>query len=157
MDNPTVYLAGPVAAYDDGGAEWRDVVKSEYEDYTITFLDPLDKYNVPAEDLSIVPGKSDPGDDTTVGITDIVESDKQMLRDSDAVLVGYSDVKSIGTPMEVMWAKLHGLPVIMWIRDETFAEALSPWYRHHADEIAYSLDDAHDAILYELLSKVGSD
>ena len=50
MSDPTVYLAGPVAAYDDGGARWRNAIKDEFSD--VEFKDPLSKYNVPLDDLT---------------------------------------------------------------------------------------------------------
>lgn len=129
MSRPTVYLAGPVAAYDDGGAGWReDVIKLFSDEYQ--FRNPLDKYNVPLDELEIVPQRANRKG--TVGVKTLVEGDKQLLQESDAVLVGYTDVQSIGTPMEVMWARERDYPVALWIRDETGFADLSPWYRYHA-------------------------
>jgi nucleoside 2-deoxyribosyltransferase len=136
---PTVYLAGPVAAYADGGAGWRDRVQREYDD-RFAFRDPLSKYNVPVDDLTVTMGESDGPDE--VSVTELVESDKEMLADSDAVLVGYSDVQSIGTPMEVMWAYERDVPVVIWVRDETPVHDLSPWYQYHATAITNSLKQA---------------
>lgn len=138
---PSIYLAGPVAALADGGAEWRERVGRDYgEQYD--FQNPLAKYNVPVEDLTVVDGVSDPGDPTTVGADVIVEEDKAKLRASDAVLVGYVDTQSIGTPMEVMWAFERDMPVAIWIRDETDIMDLSPWYLHHAGAITNSVEMA---------------
>lgn len=150
----TIYLAGPVATLDDGGAGWRESVL-EYlgGDETVEALNPLDKYNVPVDDLTVVHGMSDEDDETTVGTVEIVGSDKQLVEASDAVLVGYEDVKSIGTPMEVMYAYDRDKPVGIWIRDETDAEELSPWYRHHASAVTNSLPMA----IGHLKRKVGSD
>lgn len=130
----TIYLAGPVAAYPDGGAEWRDHIKAEFGD-EFHFSDPLSKYNVPAEDLEVVEGQSRPHDDTTVGVAELVERDKRMIDGADGVLVGYSAVRSIGTPMEVMYARERDMPVALWLRDDTDREDLSPWYRYHATAI----------------------
>ena len=131
---PTIYLAGPVAAMVDGGAGWRDDIKEMFG-AEFDFRDPLSKYNVPAEDLEIVPGLSDSDDETTVGVYEIVEGDKQLLEESDGVLVGFSHVHSIGTPMEVMWAYERDYPVALWLRDDTRRDELSPWYRYHATSI----------------------
>ncbi|MFW5896372.1 MAG: hypothetical protein ACOCUA_03210 [archaeon] len=127
MSDPTIYLAGPVAAYDDGGREWRDWVQDQFPD--IEFKNPLAKYNVPLEELTIT--ATETAREDAISVDRLVESDKRLLRESDALLVGYSDVKSIGTPMEVMWARERDYPVALWIRDDTDFEALSPWYRHH--------------------------
>jgi len=134
----TIYLAGPVANADDGGAAWRERLEEQYgHDGGVEFLNPLDKYNAPADDLTIVEGVSDPDDDETVGDDEIVRSDKQLILGADAVLVGYEAVHSVGTPMEVMYAHEREMPVALWIRDETVPPELSPWHRHHAGCITY--------------------
>jgi len=137
---PTIYLAGPVAAYQDGGAAWRDRVQEEFG-HEFDFRNPLDKYNVPVDDLTIVDGAGT-STDGVVSVTELVETDKQLLEESDAVLVGYSDVQSIGTPMEVMWAYERDIPVAVWLRDDTAYDDLSPWYRYHAGAVRYNVDPA---------------
>ena len=137
MSEHTIYLAGPVASLEDGGASWRQDLVDEYaEDDDVHFENPVAKYNVPAGDVDIVPSESDDPGEVTPG--EIVEADKSMLRESDGVLVGYSDVQSIGTPMEVMWAHERDVPVVIWIRDDTLYGELSPWYRYHADAVTTS-------------------
>lgn len=135
----TIYLAGPVASMADGGASWRDEIIDTYGD-TYDFRNPLSKYNVPAQDLTIVDGTSNPDDDHTVGTAEIVESDKQMLRECDGVLLGYSQVHSIGSPMETMWAHERHYPIALWVRDGTDFEDLSPWYRYHATALTNSAE-----------------
>lgn len=140
MSKPTIYLAGPVMNLDDGGAGWREDVIENYDDQ-FQFNNPLGKYNVPAESLTVVDGTS--GDsDHTVGVDEIVTGDKELLRDSDAVLVGYEAVRSIGTPMEVMWAFERDYPVAIWIRDSTPIDELSPWFQYHATAMTNSLQMA---------------
>jgi hypothetical protein len=139
MDSPIIYLAGPVAATDDGGAGWREAISEEYgADYG--FHNPLDKYNVPVDTLEVVDGTSDPDTGHTVGVDELVAGDKKLLRESDGVLVGYVDVHSVGTPMEVMWARERDYPVALWIRDDTAFDGLSPWYRHHATALTNDLE-----------------
>lgn len=130
MAKPVVYLAGPVAADEDGGAGWRNEIQEYYDEYG--FRDPLSKYNVKLDDLAIVDGYSNPENPETVGLDELVERDKQLIDESDGVLVGYSDVQSIGTPMEVMYARERDMPVALWVRDDTDFDALSPWYQYHA-------------------------
>ena len=134
MSKPTVYLAGPVQHADGGGAGWREQIQQCYAD-EYDFRDPLSKYNAPADGLTIVEGRSHPEIPNTVGTREIVEGDKGLLKESDGVLVGYSDVQSVGTPMEVMWAFERAYPIAVWIRDETPIADLSPWYRFHAGAI----------------------
>ena len=136
MTDHTLYLAGPVAALEDGGASWRDDLVDAYADADVGFANPLDHLNAPAEDVDIVPYESD--DPSEVTPDEIVENDKEMLRESDGVLVGYSRERQIGTPMEVIWAFEHGTPVVIWIRDDTLYSELSPWYRYHADAVTTS-------------------
>lgn len=133
MPRATIYLAGPISACPDGGA-WREEVQSYFgDDYD--FRDPLAKYDVPADDLMVVEGVSDPDTPHTVGIEEIVAGDKRLIDESDGLLVGYTDVQSVGTPMEVLYARERGLPVAIWVRDSTEFDALSPWYRVHATAI----------------------
>ena len=141
MSRPTIYLAGPVAAYDDGGADWREAVSEVYGE-EFDFRNPLDKYNVPLDKLEIVPRDADVDGEGEVSVTELVEEDKRLLRESDAVLVGYSAVRSIGTPMEVMWARERDYPVALWVRDGTDFADLSPWYQYHATATTEYIDRA---------------
>ena len=144
MSKPIIYLAGPVRNLEDGGAGWRVAIEERYgEQYD--FRNPLDKYNVPAEDLTVVSGRSDPEDESTVGTTEIVEGDKELLRESDAVLVGHHDVQQIGTPMEVMWAYDRGYPIALVSYDVIDMADLSPWYREH---VGYESFFEKDALIF---------
>lgn len=134
---PTIYLAGPVMDTDDGGAEWRrDVVTQYGEQYE--FRNPLSKYNVPASDVVVVDGAAPRPDE--VSVSELVTTDKRLIDESDGLLVGYSKRRSVGTPMEVMWAYERDYPVALWIRDNTAISDLSPWYRHHASAITNSIE-----------------
>jgi len=129
----TVYLAGPVAQADDNGSGWRDYLKQEFPDFD--YLDPLDKYDGGADDVHIVNSEEEiPANPTDEYVTahEIVRSDKEMVEASDYVLVGWEEVVSIGTPMEVMYAKsiYRGPEVVIWNR---YDNDLSPWFVAHAD------------------------
>lgn len=153
MPKPVIYLAGPVAHAADGGSGWREYVIREFGGQ-FDFRNPLSKYDVPTDDLAIVPGASDPTDDTTVGVTEIVEEDKRLLDAADAVLVGWEDVQSIGTPMEVLRAHRDGQPVALWNRYEA---PLSPWFRYHADHISVDLHTCLNALHEEVTARVADD
>ena len=137
MSEPTIYLAGPVMSMDDGGARWRTDVEIEHG-HLYDFKNPLSKYNIPVDGIEIVDGATH-GGDNVVSVSEIVEGDKHLLAESDAVLVGYSAVRSIGTPMEVMWAYERDMPVVLWSRDYTSRSQLSPWYRYHVDFVTAQL------------------
>lgn len=126
----TVYLAGPVAALDDGGAAWREAIMDAYPD--IDWHNPLDRWNVPDSDVTIGTDATVDDDGEAVTVRELVEHDKRLVRESDAVLVGWVDEQSVGTPMEVMLAHQHDIPVVVWIRDQTSTIGLSPWLRYHA-------------------------
>lgn len=138
MSKPTIYLAGPVAHAADGGAGWRSTVEETANSFET--LNPLDKYNIPVDDLDIIhEGEAGDGEVTP---KEIVTNDKRLIDESDAILVGYSAVQSVGTPMEVMYAFDTPKPVVLWIRDETPAEALSPWWYHHVSAVEDNLTSA---------------
>ena len=140
MSDFTVYLAGPVNHIEDGGKSWRDEIKDHYSDNEfLDFRDPLDKYNIRVEDLEVVPGE-DSGEGE-VSVAEIVHGDKEMIRECNALFVGYNPVRSIGTPMEVMYAYQKGYPIGIWDRESVGEEQLSPWYRYHADVIGQYYED----------------
>jgi hypothetical protein len=146
MSEFTVYLAGPVRFDDDGGKSWREEIKEKYEDdEAVEFKDPLDKYNIRVEDLEVVSG-SESGE-SEVSVAEIVHGDKEMIDECNALFVGYSPVRSIGTPMEVMYAYERDYPIGIWLRDsELNVEDLSPWYRYHTDAVKQRYED----VLYSL-------
>lgn len=139
-DQTTIYLAGPIAHTDDPRS-WRTEVIERYP--TVDFNNPLDKYDAPADELDIVSG--DTSGEGEVTVSELVEGDKELLRDADAVLVGYEAVQSAGTPMEIHYAFRRGMPIAVWLRDGTLPDELSPWYRYHTD---YRVWQAGHAVRY---------
>jgi len=129
MTEPTVYLAGPVQNVEDSGRGWRDDLKGLYGDRW-DFLDPLDKYDVAAEDLTIV--DDGPAGEGEITQAELVETDKAFVDEADAVFVGWSVVPSVGTPMEMLYAYERDTPVGVWYDG---GDELSPWMCYHADVI----------------------
>lgn len=138
MSRPSVYLAGPVRHAEDSGRGWRDAIAAVNSH--IEWLNPLDEYDAPASDVEIVNGHA--SSDNELGVATLVESDMRLIREADAVLVGYSTARAVGTPMEVMFASEHDTPVVIWTRAGQVAEQLSPWYRYHANLITPHRRDA---------------
>ena len=138
---PGVYLAGPVRNLDDSGSEWRDKVEVAGQDW-FTFYNPLDKYDVRADNLEVVDEVVPVSEsEKKVSIQSIVEADKEMVDMCDVVLVGHKDVQMIGTPMEVMYAFDRDVPIVIWDMDNVGEENMSPWFRFHADYVEEELMD----------------
>lgn len=150
MDKPTLYMAGAVANKDDNGAGWRDQLKENIDD--IEWKDPLDKYD--ADEISIMLGGGSDGVDfeeeggeTTVTDAEIVEGDKEMIDESDALLVYWEQgVAKAGTPMEVIYAYERDMPVAV-VFDGLKP---SPWVYYHADGLFPDFDRALDHLKMEL-------
>ncbi|MFO7745651.1 MAG: hypothetical protein R6V36_09735 [Psychroflexus sp.] len=148
MSDSTVYLAGPIA-HSDTAASWREAVAQDLP-AGVEARDPLARFDARPSEIPIVDGKVAPMADA-VSVADIVETDKHLLAESDGVLVGFESVRSAGTPMEVMWAHEREMPIVVWVRDGTPIDTISPWYRYHADV----LTDARDVALRALLRRLG--
>jgi len=120
----TVYLCGPInGCADNECIDWREVVKHRLHDT----IDPMrrDYRGREAEYYS-----------------EIVELDKADIAASGVVLVNY-DKPSVGTSMEILWAWLHKIPVVVVCCEDA---SISPWLRYHASKIVHSFDEAIDWI-----------
>ncbi len=126
-----IYLAGPIKNVADNGRIWRNDVKLQY--LNKEFYDPLTHLDATEQDI----------DSET-----IVKCDKGGINQSDAVLVGYEAVESVGTPMEVMYAYERDLPIALWVRDDTKVADLSDWYRFHTFPTQH-LEQAVDYLEYK--------
>lgn len=110
-----VYLAGPVNRAPDGGKNWRKAVKEHWPDKA-EWADPLDYI-----------------DEDEVTDEEIVWSDKAILDTCDAVLVGLTRYRSIGTWREVEYAvSIVDIPVAVWVEPAGTSKPLasrdfSPW------------------------------
>lgn len=121
-----LYLSGPMS--NTQLDEWRQETADHYGD-VFDFLFPAK--DVQAMDEEPVLGPV--GDDGLITYRSIVQEDKERIRNADGVLVGYEDVKSVGTDMEIMHAVDHNVPVYMWICDGTNPRELSMWYTTHTE------------------------
>jgi len=127
---PTIYLAGPIRMADDPTG-WRATVRQSTSEFD--FIDPTTR---------------DVDADSPAG--EVVEGDLELINDANGLFVGWhDDVPSCGTPMEVIHAARHDIPVVIWRRDAG-ERTLSPWLRYHADVIR----EQRDAALWQLHGRV---
>jgi len=98
----SVYLAGPIQHADNHGTNWREEIQEVYPD-RFDWLDPLSKYDPTdpkvdfyfdeddRDDLyELKTQTADDGSNKYVTPTDIVEGDKLVIDEADAILVGWS-------------------------------------------------------------------
>ena len=112
-----VYLAGPITGQTYGeSVKWRYETSDNFDKYTggkIIGYSPMrgKAYNSPED-------KAQPSfDDSTIhSITGINIRDFNDVKTSDAILVNFlecKDVISIGTVMEIAWARAFQIPVVI--------------------------------------------
>src|SRR3974390_264474 len=108
-----VYLAGPInACTDEECRDWRNAIKLRFPN-------------------SIDPMRRDYRGREAQCYREIVELDKREILGADVVLVNY--VKpSTGTSMEIFWAWLNSIPVIIVCAPFS---TLSPWMIYHSTKI----------------------
>lgn len=117
-----VYLCGPInGCSDDEATTWRQWFKQF--GLNVNYIDPM---------------RRDYRGKEQQNYREIVELDKQDIRDCDAVLVMFSK-PSVGTSMEVFFAWTLEIPVI--VINES-GEDVSPWLRYHATVIVPTKQDA---------------
>jgi nucleoside 2-deoxyribosyltransferase len=115
LSTMNIYLCGPInGCTDDEAITWRDWFKSQE-----TFFDFID------------PMKRDYRGRETEDYREIVDLDKLDVRNSDAVVVMYTQ-PSVGTSMEILYAWTIGKPVVV-INESN--KPLSPWLRYHSTAI----------------------
>lgn len=114
--NDTLYLAGPINGRGVSAELWREKVKRLWQGRC---LDPLRRDYRGSEGL---PGAA----------AEIVAGDLKDIDDSNAMLV-YFDAPSVGTSMEVFYAKaVRKIPVVVL---DASGRPLSPWLVHHSDAV----------------------
>jgi nucleoside 2-deoxyribosyltransferase len=120
-----IYLAGRIDGATDSECKgWRDAIKS-YRQFV--YLDPMDRDYRGIESANVAA---------------IVEQDKRDIESSDLLLV-YFDRPSVGTSMEVFYARSLGKPVL--VINASWA-VLSPWLQYHATRVAQSIDEAIEVL-----------
>lgn len=112
----TIYLAGPINGCTDAEAlDWREELTTLLRGHQV--ISPM------ARDYR---GKENEN------VEDIVEGDKADIRKSQ-VVVAYCPRPSVGTSMEVLYARERGLQVAVLTPEGV---SVSPWLRYHADCVA---------------------
>lgn len=69
---------------------------------------------------------------------EVVELDKRDILQADVILVNYS-APSVGTSMEILWAWINRIPVVLVTKPEN---RLSPWLLYHCTKICHSFEEA---------------
>lgn len=106
------YLAGPITGCSfKGASDWREGVKKDL-DPSISGMSPLRGKKYLSQEDSIGTTYEDIALSSAKGIT---ARDYNDCKRSDAVLVNLLGAKSvsIGTVMEIAWAKAHEVPVVV--------------------------------------------
>lgn len=112
-------MAGPIEDAQDAGRGWRNWLEQNRDD--IEWVNP--------EDLI----------EQDEFCEEYVEDEIELIKSSDAMLVHWEDVKTCGTPMEVVYAAtLFDIPVIV----QTTVEDPSKWLTYHATAIVDNFNDA---------------
>lgn len=113
---PVVYLCGPIAFCDDDECKsWRDTFK-ELHGEEFNALDPLRRDYRGVEHINV---------------EQLVQDDLTDIANSDVILVAYTR-PSTGTAMEMVYAHLMGIPIIVVAKDPSI---LSPWTVRHASAV----------------------
>jgi nucleoside 2-deoxyribosyltransferase len=113
MVNKKVYLAGPISGASYGEAvNWRDEASNDL------FINDLEPYS-PMRGKAYLSKEEEIADSysdhTMSSITGINIRDYNDTRTAGAILVYLLDAKkvSIGTVMEIAWARAHSVPVVL--------------------------------------------
>jgi nucleoside 2-deoxyribosyltransferase len=128
----TIYLGGPILSRTTEQAnEWRDLATKLLKK----------KFNI------LNPMRRQFSDKDALGINEIVQMDKEDVKNSDILLVNYNCARKettlCGTAMEIHLAHTLGKYVIAFT--DLPKEKWSPWMIYHCTRIC---TDFHDAINY---------
>jgi len=121
VKNPKVYLSGPMDhVSEDEGRGWRIEAKIKLESHSIQVFDPYDF----EQDIDNPPA--------------LVKTDLSFILQSHGMLINASQNVTVwGSPMETLWARMHGIINIAFIGDLH----PSPWLSAHAT-VVHDLDQA---------------
>jgi nucleoside 2-deoxyribosyltransferase len=113
MINNKVYLAGPITgtSYDES-TDWRDEAVEDLGNWDLEGYSPMRGKAYLSKEEEIADAYSD---HTMSSITGINIRDYNDTKTAGAILVNFLGAKkvSIGTVMEVAWAKAHNIPVVL--------------------------------------------
>lgn len=137
---PRVYMAGPIQHVNDYGKGWRAHVKNEYDG--IRWIDPTQM-----EDPTQAAAAGDLG-----GTESLVESEIEIVRDADGMLVHWENVPTCGTPMEMVYGQTadkwddHRTSTFV-VTQTTVPEAeQSAFLTYHSDVMVETFAEAVEAL-----------
>lgn len=113
-----VYLAGPITGTSYGEAnEWRESVKEDLNAVGITAYSPMRGKAYLSKEEKLADNYSD---HTMSSINGINVRDYNDVKTSDAILVNLLGTRkiSIGTVMEIAWARVFQIPTILIMEEE---------------------------------------
>lgn len=136
----TVYLAGPIAGLTQLQAtRWRSEAAALLSFHGLRALRPL----IPvANDSFVIPPLAS---ERRIPPAEVFNFDLRMVRDADAILVGYptGPVSSVGTAVEVGYALGLNKPIVLWTASVPgIQEDLHPFIKFAAAEMHDSLEAA---------------
>lgn len=161
-DAPVIYLAGPILFAENGGRGWRDRVTEDWPDQ-FGYINPLDVFDGSEDVATVLPKDeleeydADP-DEATISDEELVETDKALVREADALLIGFPErCASWGTPQEqaeVWGSNAFGdvqptKPVATYHGDQAM-EDLSPWLRYHSTFLSADLGECMNYLSEEV-------
>lgn len=118
MVNTKVYLAGPISGYSYGEAtDWRNKAIYDLVNYGLEPYSPMRGKAYLSKEAEIADSYSN---HTMSSITGINIRDYNDTITSGAILVYLLGAKkvSIGTVMEIAWAKAHNVPIVLIMEKE---------------------------------------
>lgn len=119
MRKSKVYLAGPISGHSyDSVNEWREDAKTHLNQFNIDGFSPMRGKIYLSEEQII---QDSYPNFTMSSITGINVRDYNDCKTSDAILVNLLDSKekiSIGTVMEIAWARAFQIPVVIIMEKE---------------------------------------
>lgn len=129
-----IYLTGAVSDFDDP-FQWHDELAESDEYGEHEFVNP---YTLNPFDL---------GDDAVYERPhEVVEPAFDAIESSDGMLVRWDDdAFLVGTAMEILWAHIHDVPVVIWY--DGYRDNLSPWLLHTTRGIFESKEKALTVLL----------
>lgn len=135
----SIYLAGGIKKQHESGKDlfWTEkeisVLRNGLDAYEVLFLDPASRSDNMADQLSVF-GR-----------------DALMVSSCDLVFVDARDRRGIGVGAEMMWAKVHHIPVLTWAPIDSFyhqssATVLNITVKDWVHPFVYALSDqiVHD-------------